>query len=358
MSVRAIFAIPGDLATLTGGYGYDRRVLALLPDCGVPVAHVQLPAAFPFPTDADVSATIQALRAAPRDGVLLVDGLAFSALPAAALATIEQRIVALVHHPLGYEAGLTEAQSQCLVRLERAALAHAAHIVVTSAPTRDTLVSDFCVPAARLTVAEPGTDPAARAKGSGAMGSEASAPVLLSVGSIVPRKAFNVLVDALTGLERLSWRLRIVGSLERAPETAAALRAQIAASRVADRIEIAGEMGPDELDQAYAGADIFVLSSLYEGYGMVLAEAMARGLPVICTTGGAAAKTVPDNAGLKVAPGDVMALRDALSSVLGDSALRKSLADAAWQAGQNLPRWRDTTARIARVIEMVAGTNS
>ena len=137
---RAIFAIPGDINTLTGGYGYDRRVLALLSDCGVDAAHGQLPGSFPFPTDADIAATIAALRAAPRDAVLLIDGLAFAALPSNAIATIKQKIVALIHHPLGYEAGLTQAQSKALVALERAALVHAEKIVVTSAPTCDTLV--------------------------------------------------------------------------------------------------------------------------------------------------------------------------------------------------------------------------
>ena len=118
---RAIFAIPGDIDTLTGGYGYDRRVLALLPECGVEARHVRLPGAFPFPSQDDIAETIAALRAPPRDTILLVDGLAFSALPSEALSTIEQKIVALVHHPLGYEAGLSVAQSKALVALERAA---------------------------------------------------------------------------------------------------------------------------------------------------------------------------------------------------------------------------------------------
>lgn len=349
---RALFAIPGDLQTLTGGYGYDRRVLALLPACGVEATHAPLPGPFPFPPPADIDAAIAALRAAPSDAVLLVDGLAYSALPADAIATIEHKIVALIHHPLGYEAGLSEAQSKQLVALERAALTRAAHIVVTSAPTRDTLVGDFAVAPARITIAEPGTDAAPRAQGGN------PTPLIVSVGSIVPRKAFDVLVEALAGLAHLPWRLQIIGSPDRAPATAAALRAQIAASSVADRIELAGERGAGELAEAYTSADLFALPSLYEGYGMVLAEAMARGLPIICTTGGAAAKTVPDEAGLKVPPGDVAAMRAALSGALGDAALRRKLADASWSAGQALPRWNDTAGIIANVIHRVAGASS
>jgi glycosyltransferase involved in cell wall biosynthesis len=117
-------------------------------------------------------------------------------------------------------------------------------------------------------------------------------------------------------------------------------------------------MSADELAQNYAGADVFALPSLYEGYGMVLAEAMARGLPVICTTGGAAANTVPDSAGLKVPPGDVEAMRAALARMLGDAALRQKIADASWRAGQSLPRWEDTARTIAAIIRRVAGESS
>lgn len=353
MSIKALFAIPGDLETLTGGYGYDRRVLALLPACGVAVEHARLPDNFPFPARADIDSTVARLRAAPTGSVLLVDGLAFCALPGAAIDSIPHEIVAMVHHPLGYEAGLTPEQSHALVELERAALARARHVVVTSEPTRDSLLADFGVPATRITVAEPGTDRAPRAAGGGADG-----PVLLSVGSIVPRKAFNVLIDALAGLREMPWRLRIAGSPERDPPTAAALRAQIAGAGLGERVDLIGELGPEELERAYHGADIFVMSSLYEGYGMALAEAMARGLPVVTTTGGAAAKTVPDGAGLKVAPGDADALRDALAAVMADTALRARLGEGSWRAGQALPRWEDTAARVAAVIKQVAGMSS
>ena len=88
---------------------------------------------------------------------------------------------------------------------------------------------------------------------------------------------------------------------------------------------------------------------------MVLAEAMARGLPIVCTTGGAAAKTVPDAAAIKVAPGDVA--RSAPSRrprACDDAALRRRIGEASWAAGQKLPRWEDTARTIAGVIGSVA----
>ncbi len=96
------------------------------------------------------------------------------------------------------------------------------------------------------------------------------------------------------------------------------------------------------------------MPSLYEGYGMALAEAMARGLPIVSTTGGAAAETVPEAAAIKVAPGDEDALAAAIHNLLADPALRSRMADASWTAGQKLPRWEDTARIIAGVIRGVA----
>ena len=122
----------------------------------------------------------------------------------------------------------------------------------------------------------------------------------------------------------------------------------------APRVTLVGAKGAQELELLYAGADVFVLASLYEGYGMVLGEAMARGLAIVCTTGGAAAETVPDHAALKVPPGEVAALGAAIGRVLRDADLRRQLAAAAWAAGQRLPRWEATAAAIAAVIRELA----
>ena len=282
----ALFAIPGDLRTLTGGYGYDRRVLAALPACGLAAAHLPLPGGFPFPDAAAVTETLRLLAQAPADAVLLVDGLALGALPPAALGGLAAPLVALVHHPLGLESGLDPATARALIDNERAVLSHVRHVIVTSPTTRDTLIADFGVAAERVSVAEPGTDPAPRFAGSGGDRLE-----ILAIGSITPRKGHGVLIEALAGLVHLPWRLAIIGSPDRDPACAAALRAAIAAHGLEDRVTLAGEAPEAAIGAAYAGADLFVLPSLYEGYGMVLGEAMAdleerlpRPLVLICGT--------------------------------------------------------------------------
>jgi glycosyltransferase involved in cell wall biosynthesis len=342
------FAIPGDIGSPTGGYIYDREILARLPSMGIAARHLELPGSFPAPLPADLEATRRALRALPAATVLLIDGLAYGAMPAALLAQIRQPIVALVHHPLGYEPGLSPKRVCELVARERAALTFARHVVVTSAATKRLLAAEFAVPSAGITVAEPGTDRAERATGTG------DPLQLLAIGTVSPGKGYGVLVAALAALGDLDWRLTIAGSLERDRAEAALLRHAIAAQSLAHRVELVGALPRNRLDQLYARADLFVMATLFEGYGMVLAEAMARGLPIVSTTGGAAAETVPDEAAVKVAPGDAMALGYAIRRVATDAGLRRRLAEASWAAGQKLPRWSDTARIIGNVIEKVA----
>lgn len=342
-----VFAIPGDLATPTGGYAYDREVLKRLAGAGLAVSHLALPAGFPSPTAAELAETARLLEATPPDGVLLIDGLAYGALPASLIAQIRRPIIALVHHPLAYEAGLPPGRIRELLTLERDALALARHVIVSSPLTARLLADEFAVPRNRITVAEPGTEPAARATGTG------DPPTMLAVGAISPRKAYPVLIDALSTLADQPWSLTIAGATNRDGEAVQVLEAAIARHQLGDRVRLIGSVRGDALDTLYAAADLFVMPSLFEGYGMVLAEAMARGLAIVCTTGGAAAETVPDGAAIKVPPGDAAALASALRDVLTRPALRHALAEQSWRAGQGLPRWDQTASIVARVLEDV-----
>ena len=343
------FAIPGDITTRTGGYIYDREVLKLLPNFGVTTArHLPLPGGYPDPSAEDLEATARAFAALPDETVLIIDGLAFGAMPRELIAAIRQRIIALVHHPLGYETGLPPERAKALIDNERQALALAHRVIVTSPQTKKLLVDEFGVPGGTITVAPPGAPAAPRAEGTGD-------PLhLLSIGSVSPRKGFVYLVEALAPLREHAWQLTIVGSLKRDPEAARALKASIAEQDLGTRIKLTGELSTASLAKLYATADVFVLPSLYEGYGMVLGEAMVRGIPVVCTTGGAAAETVPNSAAIKVPPGETGPLRDALERIITDTALRQKMSDAAWKARHRLPAWRDTALYISAVIREVA----
>jgi glycosyltransferase involved in cell wall biosynthesis len=348
--IRVAFLIPGDLSSPTGGYAYDREVLSRLERHGIAGRHVALPAGYPFPTDGDLARTVGDVAACADSDVLLIDGLAYGAFPAALLAGLPKPVVALVHHPLGHEAGLDPVVARALIASETAALAMARHAIVTSPATARLLVSDLAVPETKITVALPGTARAPRAIGS----PSGAALHLVAVGAVSRRKAYDVMVRALATLADRSWRATIAGAVDRQPDVADELRSLIAAAVLSDRVRMTGGLSEDDLDRLYAEADIFLMPSLFEGYGMVLAEAMARGLPIVCTTGGAAAETVPDCAALKVPPGDVACFAAAVGALLDEPATRTRLAEASWSAGQRLPDWDETTAAIAAVLKEAA----
>jgi glycosyltransferase involved in cell wall biosynthesis len=182
------------------------------------------------------------------------------------------------------------------------------------------------------------------------MGGETS---LLAVGAIVPRKGYDVLIAALAPLRDLPWRLTIVGDRTRDAETAARLDAEVARLSLEERVAIAGVVSTERLAELYASADLFVLASRFEGYGMAFAEALAHGLPIVGTTAGAIAETVPARAGILVAPDDVTALSDALRQVIVDAVSRERLAQSARASAAALPTWRQSAERFSQAISAV-----
>lgn len=340
----AVFAIPGDLKATTGGYTYDRRVIELLPAFGVPVSVLALPASFPSPTAGDLEETRQILVARSPASVLVIDGLAYGAFTDPLLDALQGRVIGLVHHPLFLETGLPHARKVELKDSEARALRRANHIIVTSRATKRIVTEQFAISADKITVAEPGTDPAQRATGTGA-------PLqILAVGAVLPRKGYDLLVEALEPLKDIDWRLTIAGALDRHPQAVEAVQEAIRKHGLEERVTLAGKVVPATLERLYESADLFVSASLFEGYGMVLAEAMARGLPMVLAAGGAAADTAGEAAALHVETGNVSELTAALHRALTDKKLRDRLADAAWEAGRTLPTWHETARRFAAVI--------
>jgi glycosyltransferase involved in cell wall biosynthesis len=343
-----VFAVPGNLEAPTGGYVYDRRLLELLPQHGIEMAYLQLPQRFPHPAASDLLRTAGLFENTPESAILLIDGLAYGCLPDRLIARIGRKIVALVHHPLALETGLSQRQRDEFEQRERSALAAANRVIATSATTARLLSMGYGVPAERLTVARPGTEPGRRGRSS-----QQSAPErlkLLAVGSVIPRKGYDILVRALAELAGYNWHANIVGSHALDPSAVTALKQDIAAHHLQHRITLCGEYEGERLEEAFQSAHVFVMASHYEGYGMALCEAMVRGLPLVTTTGGALADTAPEGVALRVAPGSVAALADALRCVLSDAALRCRLAEASWRAGQSLPSWTQTAAVVGRVL--------
>jgi glycosyltransferase involved in cell wall biosynthesis len=347
---RFAFAVPGDLATPTGGYAYDRRMIAELSQLGWRIDLLNLGEGFPWPNEATLTAAQTRLLSMPVGRRIVVDGLALGVLPETAWQLAGRNpLLALVHHPLALERGLSAEQASTLQTSERAALAAVQGVVVTSTTTARLVASEYGVPVQRTAVARPGNDRVPLA-----YGSRDGVVRLLSVGAVVPRKGFEILVAALATLTDLSWRLTIAGDRTRDLNAAAQLDVDIAHHRLGNRIVALGAVSPQRLAALYAEADVFVLASHYEGYGMAYAEAVAHGLPVIGTSAGAIPDTVPPDAGLLVAPGDIPALALVLRRVIGDADLRRSLASAARTAAPQLPTWQHSAEIFARAVETLA----
>jgi glycosyltransferase involved in cell wall biosynthesis len=342
------FIVPGRLDTLTGGYGYDRRMVAGLRDLGWSVAVHELDGSFPMPAAAARADAARVLAAIPDDRLVIVDGLALGALPDEINAHANRlRLIALVHHPLAAETGLDATVAAHLADTERRALQHVRHVIVTSAATAE-MLDAYDVAAARITVINPGTDPAALAHGSG--GPDVH---LLCVAALIPRKGHDILFRALASLPSRNWRLTCVGSIQRDPVTVERLERQLSRDGVGDRVAFVGEMNGEALERFYAGADVFVLPTLYEGFGMVVSEALARGLPIVATRTGAIGDLVTPESGIVVTPGDDRMLADALSRVISDRGYREQLARGARQLRARLPTWERASGQLARLMERV-----
>ena len=368
------FAIPGSIQRRTGGYNYDRHVISGLRERGRIVRLYELDD--PFSVAAmDLSSIAQRRKAErtagkmisslPEGAVLIIDGLALPAFESRLRhGAARLCVVALIHHLLADESGLEAAEKHALQEVELRNLGVMRHVVVTSRTTAAT-VQRLGVSRTKISVVEPGTnqpeDLLGTRQGTKAAKHERGANgtiELISVGALIPRKGHLTLLQALAAHRSMAWRLTCFGSLDADRQEVAKIRALIEHEDLTDRVNLAGEVDDKDLYIAYRDADIFVLASKLEGYGMAFAEALAYGLPVVGSGAGAVATTVPTDAGLLVAPGDPVALAAALERVMTDASFRGTLAAGAAKAGRQLPSWRHTATQFDATINSVSRASS
>jgi glycosyltransferase involved in cell wall biosynthesis len=338
------FAISADYERATGGWVYDQRLLAGLTRLGWHIHRLTLPAGFPNPSPAAREDAAAAFRRIADGALVLVDQLCLGVLPEVAKEQAQRlRLIMIVHHPLALEDERARRASLVFAQSEREALRHVAGVIATSPATARLLVADYGVPSERIIVAVPGVDRQPLACGSGGR-----VPTLLSVGSVVPRKDHDALIAALAGLRHLPWRLVIVGNTTRAPAHVARLRTRIAASALSSRVFLTGELSARALARRWQTADLYVAASRHEGYGMAIAEALSRGLPVITTSAGAVGAWIGHRGALVVPDGNTARLRAALARVLTMPSLRAQLRRGALARRRALPTWEATAEAVHR----------
>jgi glycosyltransferase involved in cell wall biosynthesis len=332
----------------SGGNTYDRQLCRGLSSLGWSVHEHAIPGCWPRGDAASFAALAGVVERIPDDALVLLDGLvASTAAEVLVPQALRLRMVVLVHMPLGHDPPADGAEE---VRMrEHAVLASAAAVVTTSEWTRQRLLELYELSPHRLHVAQPAVDAAELATGTAAGGA------LLCVGAVTFEKGHDVLLDALARAPDLPWHCVCVGSLERDPAFVEALRGRSLDSGLADRVEFVGARTGADLDRSYGAADLVVLASRAETYGMVVIEGLARGLPVIATAVGGVSEALGHGAdgvrpGLLVAPGDPAALAAALRDWLGDAELRGRLRRVALERRESLPEWSSTASVFAGAL--------
>jgi len=337
-----------DPARPSGGNTFDRRVRLGLADAGWTVHVHAVTGSWPRPDAQSCAALAGALRRIPEGSVVLVDGLVASPSPEVLVPEAARlRLVVLVHMPLGGgEGGAT--------RREGAVLSAAAAVVTTSAWGRDLLVKLYALPPEGVHVARPGADAVELAPGT------ATAGALLSVAAVIPGKGHDVLLDALELLDGPTrWHCVCVGSLERDPIFVDGLRRRLLHGGMDGRVRFAGPQAEADLARSYYSADVLVHASRGETYGMVVTEALARGLPVIAGEVGGVPEALGHGddgtrPGLLVPPGEPAALREAIRAWLDDEDLRCRLRKAARERRASLSGWAVTTSVVSDVLVRAA----
>jgi glycosyltransferase involved in cell wall biosynthesis len=345
MHVFFIVATPFD--RLSGGDVYDRRMIEGLRAAGHVVDVVALERSFPL-TDAvahDAARTAWASTASAPDAPVIIDGLALPAFLPMQDQLESRRVIGLVHHPTALETGHSDDDRQKLREAERSLIPRLHDIIVTSAPTADRLVADFGADRSRVSVVVPGTLEAPRSTGS-----QDGVCRILSVGTLIPRKGHDVLLQALARLFDLEWSLTIAGSPKRDHVHARTLSALAEGLGIANRVRFAGEADDGALNALWRDADMFALATHWEGYGVAIAEALKRGLPLALTSGGAAATLVTPEAAVVCPPGDHSGLSKALRRLIFSPSLRHEMADAAWAIGATLPSWTAQAGAFEAVL--------
>jgi glycosyltransferase involved in cell wall biosynthesis len=341
-----------DPARPSGGYVYDRRVCGGLAASGWQVIEHVAPGSWLWPDPAAEDALAQLIANIADGSVVLIDGLIASTVPGILVPEADRlRLVALVHMFLG-ETPACHPAAHAQAR-EGAVLSAVEQVITTSSWTRERLLVRYALPPEKVHVAQPGVDVAQLASGTDRGGE------LLCVAAVAEHKGHDELLAALASIVDLPWRCVCVGTLHREPAFVERLRQRAEAAGISGRVCFAGPRIGDDLAQAYAAADVLVLASRAESYGMVVTEALARGLPVVATAVGGVPEALGQTTdgrrpGLLVPAGDSGALAAALRDWLGDAGLRQRLRDAARERRSTLPRWSEPTGRIAHVLTQAA----
>lgn len=346
--MRLRFVVP-EQTGISGGRVVNTQLAGALRDRGDEVTELRLAGSWPWPAP-EARAAVAAELTSPADAVV-VDGLVGSACPdeIAAAVAAGRRVILLIHLPLPAEIGLTAAEQARLAESEARAVGAASAVVTTSRWAADDLLRRYGRAVSGVVV--PGATPAPVAAGS-------EPPLLVMVATFTPVKNHATLLPALDLVSDLPWQAQLVGA-QRDEEVMRGVRRALRAPGLVGRVRLPGELRGAELERVWHAADLLLLPSLTETYGLVVTEALAHGIPAVVPRGtGAvealagvpAAGPVTDLAGAVADPGDPAEWAEILRGWLTDRVRRDRWRARALERRAGLRSWADSAADLVRVI--------
>lgn len=343
------FLVPGSIKNRTGGTIYDRRIIEGLEKLGINVKLHEVSGNFPYPDVEEVDSLSSLLEKIPDNSLAIIDGLILGVIPKIIKPHSGRlKIIALIHHPLCDETGFDDRERIRLLERESRSLKSVSSIMVTSIFTSERMRElELVEENHRITVVEPGADPSPL--------SPEHVPgetlKLISIGAVTKRKSHQDLLSALSTLKELDWNLICMGSLDQDREYAEETLKMVEKSGLSDRVIFTGEVSEQKLKDIIQNAHLLVHPSRYEGYGMVITEAISRGIPVLSSSGGALKFTLPEGAGILHEPGNVQSLNKALSSILKDEVLYSIIRKGAERAREEIRTWDQAAAEFKIALE-------
>ncbi|MGM7776813.1 glycosyltransferase family 4 protein [Arthrobacter sp. KNU-44] len=333
--VKIRMILPANVRHRSGGNIYNARLAEALQGLGAEVSVCKLDGGWPSGSAADRRSFAAAL-AGEGQAIYIVDGLIASGAPTEieTATAAGRRVWVLLHMPPSGED-----------LLETRALCAATGLLCTGSRTAEAARS---LGLGNVHLAIPGVDRPTRT----GPRSAAAAPHFIMVGALLPNKDQILFVDALARIKELAWTAALVGSTKADPSYAAAVQERILRNGLEKRVETTDELSGPALEEQWNRADLSMLISHSESFGMVVQESLAYGIPVVVRKGTGAVEALgAHGAGEAIdLSAGIGSLEKFLRRWLGDPALRVRWQSAAEAASSVLPRWEDTAREVLRAV--------
>jgi glycosyltransferase involved in cell wall biosynthesis len=339
------FLSGGDINSLTGGHLYNMHIINGLKNKNYSVSLQAAGGKWDNKEGIDKMCRLY-LQKIPWGSCIIIDSLILASLTNLVRKSMDRfKFLGLIHLPVSYD--IKTGIHGKLSEDELGALNHMHRLVVTGGFTFDLLCNAGIDPR-KITIIQPGTDQFPRKAQYARVPSN-----LLCIANYSALKAQDVLIRALSRLKTRNWTLHLYGDTDRDPEYTSFLRSLILYLGLESRIIVHRIVERQNISKVFLEADLFILPSLFESYGMVLSESLAHGIPVISTLAGNIRNTVPEGMGILIEPGNEAELADSISSLFDSPEKYSALCTASSSYYKQSRSWEQAVSEFESVIRKI-----